>query len=170
MTWWIGKLRTHVSIAAGQVGSYGFLTEKTGPQVVRSVRLQLLVYGLAIAISAAFARPLFPTFWLVPVALGQPLPRAILLAEHTGCSQDDNALTNTRTTHTVFLIRLMWEMPFRVEHHRYPALPFFALASAHRSLARVWRTSLAGVTWASTSISFGSLKKRSPPSPESAPP
>ena len=29
---------------------------------------------------------------------------------------------------------LMWEMPYHAEHHRYPALPFFALAEAHRSV------------------------------------
>ena len=28
----------------------------------------------------------------------------------------------------------MWEMPYHAEHHRYPALPFFALAPAHASL------------------------------------
>jgi fatty acid desaturase len=59
-----------------------------------------------------------------------------LLAEHTRCSQDDNAFTNTRTTHTVFPVRfLIWEMPYHAEHHRYPALPFFALARAHAVLA-----------------------------------
>jgi fatty acid desaturase len=29
----------------------------------------------------------------------------------------------------------MWEMPYHAEHHRYPALPFFALARAHQALA-----------------------------------
>ena len=99
------------------------------------MRLQLLVYAAAIALSFALWRPLFVTYWLLPVALGQPLLRAILLAEHTGCSEDDNPLTNTRTTHTWFLVRfLMWEMPYHAEHHRYPALPFFALAPAHDAL------------------------------------
>jgi fatty acid desaturase len=133
--WWIGKLQTHIAIARGRVRHHGFLNDQTRPLVVRSVRLQLLVYGAAIALSVALGRPLFVTHWLLPVALGQPLLRAILLAEHTGCSEDDNSLANTRTTHTVWPVRfLMWNMPFHAEHHRYPALPFFVLAAAHQRL------------------------------------
>jgi fatty acid desaturase len=133
--WWIGKLRAHATLALGRTSGYGFLNQTTGPLAVRSVRWQLLVYGLAIAASIALGRPYFATYWLVPVVLGQPLLRAILLAEHTGCSSDDNSLTNTRTTHTLWPVRfLMWEMPYHAEHHRYPALPFFALGGVHQSL------------------------------------
>lgn len=132
LPWWRGKLRTHAAIALGRVAGYGFLTDKTRPEVVRSVRWQLLVYGAAIAGSFAVGRPLFVTWWLLPVAAAQPLLRAILLAEHTSCSEDDDPLSNTRTTHTLLPIRfLMWEMPYHAEHHRYPALPFFALRPAH---------------------------------------
>jgi fatty acid desaturase len=130
--WWLGKLRRHVAIALGRVGGHGFLNDRTRPEVIRSVRLQLLVYGVGIAGSIAVGRPLILTFWLLPVAAAQPLLRAILLAEHTACSNDDDAMANTRTTHTSFPVRfLMWEMPFHAEHHRYPALPFFALRRAN---------------------------------------
>jgi fatty acid desaturase len=133
--WWVGKLRTHFGIALGRVAQYPFLSDETRPRVVRSVRLQLAVYALALALSIAFGRPWFLTYWLLPVALGQPLLRAILLAEHTGCSESGDALANTRTTHTLLPVRfLMWEMPYHAEHHRYPALPFFALATAHEAL------------------------------------
>jgi fatty acid desaturase len=134
-TWWVGKLRTHFSIAFGFVDAYPFLNEETRPRVINSVRFQLLCYALAILVSLAEWEPLFLTYWLLPVAAGQPLLRAILLAEHTGCSQDDDALANTRTTHTLWPVRfLMWEMPYHAEHHRYPAIPFFALARAHATL------------------------------------
>jgi fatty acid desaturase len=132
LPWWTGKVQTHLAIARGRVGGYGFLNEKTRPEVVRSVRLQLLVYGVGIAVSIAVGRPWFVTFWLLPVVAAQPLLRAILLAEHTACSSDDNAMSNTRTTRTILPVRfLMWNMPFHAEHHRYPALPFFALGPAH---------------------------------------
>lgn len=135
LPWWLGKMRTHLAIATGRVASYGFLNEKTGPQVVRSVRLQLLVYGVAVVASVALRQPLVLIYWLIPVAAAQPLLRGILLAEHTGCSQDDNPLSNTRTTHTVWPVRfLMWDMPYHAEHHRYPALPFYTLASVHQRL------------------------------------
>lgn len=135
VTWWLGKLKTHFTLALGRTAPYGFLNVQNRRAVLRSVRLQLAVYGLAIAVSVYFGQPWFVQYWLVPVALGQPLLRAILLAEHGGCSLDDNPLTNTRTTHTLLPVRLlMWEMPYHAEHHRYPALPFFALAATHQRL------------------------------------
>ena len=136
LLWWIGKLKTHFTIAAGRTEGFVFLNQNRGSQVVRSVRLQLLVYAAAIGVSIAVGEPWFVvTYWLLPVAVAQPLLRAILLAEHTGCSENDDALSNTRTTHTVLPVRLlMWDMPYHAEHHRYPALPFFSLGSAHKSL------------------------------------
>jgi fatty acid desaturase len=59
----------------------------------------------------------------------------ILLAEHTGCSYDENPLTNTRTTLTLWPIRfLMWNMPYHAEHHLYASIPFHSLAKAHTKL------------------------------------
>jgi fatty acid desaturase len=132
VTWWIGKLKTYATIASGKTSAYPFLNDQTARAVVRSVRLQLAAYALLALTSVALGQPYFVSFWLLPVAVGQPLLRAILLAEHTGCSQDDDASTNTRTTLTLWPVRLlMWEMPYHAEHHRYPALPFFSLARAH---------------------------------------
>jgi fatty acid desaturase len=135
LTWWLGKLKTHGSLALGRTRGYPFLTEATRAPVVRSVRLQLAVYAAAVVLSFVLGRPLFVVFWLAPLALGQPWLRAVLLAEHTGCSLSADALTNTRTTYTPWPVRfLMWEMPYHAEHHRYPALPFFALSEAHQML------------------------------------
>lgn len=133
--WWLGKLRTHFRLAAGQTSSYGFLNQETAPRVVRSVRLQLCVYLVALAACFRLTEPYFISYWLVPVALAQPLLRAILLAEHMGCSETADMLSNTRTTYALWPVRfLMWEMPYHADHHRYPALPFFALARAHARL------------------------------------
>ncbi len=148
--WWLGKLRTYYKLALGRTGSYGFLNETNAPGVVRSVRLQLLTYGVAIALSVWLGHPYFVTFWLLPVAIAQPLLRAILLAEHMGCTNDADMLSNTRTTYTVWPVRfLMWEMPYHAEHHRYPALPFFVLERTHVALephlAQVARSGYSGL-------------------------
>jgi len=152
LPWWQGKLRTYVRLAGGNTRGYGFLNEKTGPLVVRSVRLQLLCYSVAIAASVWLGYPYFVVYWLLPVAAAQPLLRAILLAEHMGCSQNDDMLSNTRTTYTLWPVRfLMWEMPYHADHHRYPALPFFALSSVHRRLApylsHIARKGYLGLHW-----------------------
>ena len=101
--------------------------------VIRSIRWQLAVYASAIAVSIAVGQPWFILYWLLPLIVGQPILRFILLAEHTGCTLGANRLTNTRTTLTLWPVRLfMWNMPFHAEHHLYPSIPFHALADAHK--------------------------------------
>jgi fatty acid desaturase len=74
-------------------------------------------------------------FWLLPLALGLPFLRLYLLSEHTGCSEDDDGLTNTRTTVSLWPVRfLMWNLPYHAEHHLFPSIPFHQLPAAHRFL------------------------------------
>jgi fatty acid desaturase len=134
-TWWMGKLRTHFAVASGRVEASPFIPPAARAEVIRSTRAQLGVYAGLIVVSVVLGRPLFLMYWLLPLAVGQPLLRAILLAEHTGCTQDDDPFTNTRTTLTLWPVRfLMWNMPYHAEHHLYPAIPFHALSRAHAKL------------------------------------
>ncbi|MEC4807176.1 MAG: fatty acid desaturase family protein [Jaaginema sp. PMC 1079.18] len=136
LPWWLGKIRGHFKVATGQLEEYFFLPESVAAAAIRSTRLQLVVYGGAIALSMILGHPLAVFwYWVLPLAVGQPLLRYILLAEHTNCTLDDNPLTNTRTTLTLLPIRLlMWNMPFHVEHHLYPSIPFHQLPTAHQEL------------------------------------
>ncbi|WP_049858481.1 fatty acid desaturase family protein [Gloeothece citriformis] len=136
LPWWIGKLQGHFSMAFGQFQDCPFIPEAAQKEITRSTRLQLAVYGIAIAVSLIFKQPWFFVYWLLPLAVGQPILRFILLAEHTECSRDNNFLTNTRTTLTGWPIRfLMWNMPYHAEHHLYPSIPFHALPLAHQKLS-----------------------------------
>jgi fatty acid desaturase len=48
---------------------------------------------------------------------------------------DRNGLTNTRTTLSNAVVRLlMWNMPYHAEHHLYPSIPCHRLADAHAVL------------------------------------
>jgi len=133
--WWLGKLKTHYRVCAGKLDQMPYISESARSEVISSNRWQVLVYGLAIAFSLIFQQPWFITLWLLPLAVGQPILRFILLAEHTGCSYDNNPLANTRTTLTWLPIKfMMWNMPFHAEHHLYPSLPFHALPQAHQEL------------------------------------
>jgi fatty acid desaturase len=135
LTWWLGKIKTHFRVALGQVENYPFIPPTAHKEVIRSVRLQLLTYLAAIAISLMFRQPWFLTYWLFPLIVSQPILRMYLLAEHTGCTHDANPLTNTRTTLTLWPLRfLMWNMPFHAEHHLYASIPFHALPAAHEKL------------------------------------
>jgi fatty acid desaturase len=125
LPWWWGKIQGHSRIALGLIEECEYISEAARDEVIRSTRLQLFVYAMAIGISVFFAQPWFITYWLLPLAVGQPILRFLLLAEHTGCSLDDNSLTNTRTTLTLAPLRfLMWNMPFHAEHHLYASIPY----------------------------------------------
>jgi fatty acid desaturase len=135
LPWWWGKLKSHTRVALGQLESYPFIPESARAEVIRSTLLQLAVYAIAILVSAIAQQPWFLLYWLLPLLIGQPILRFILMAEHTGCSQDSNPFTNTRSTITLFPLRfLMWNMPFHAEHHLYPSIPFYQLAIAHQQL------------------------------------
>ena len=134
--WWIGKIKGHWQVATGQLENMPYLPETAYQEVQRSTWLQLAIYGGAIALSIAVGQPWFWLYWLLPLAIGQPLLRFIRIAEQTGCPDGDNPLTNTRTTLTTWPIKLMmWNMPFHAEHHLYPSIPFHQLAAAHDELS-----------------------------------
>ncbi len=62
------------------------------PEVIRSTGWQLGIYTGAIAISILVGQPWFLLYWLLPLFIGQPTLRFILLAKHTGCTLDANLL------------------------------------------------------------------------------
>lgn len=133
--WWLGKIKTYFRISQGHIKFYPFISETAGDEVINSVRWQLAVYALLIAISVAFQQPWFILYWLLPLVVAQPILRLYLLAEHTLCTNDNNSLTNTRTTLTLFPLRfMMWNMTYHAEHHLYQSIPFHALPAAHQHL------------------------------------
>ncbi|MDM7946251.1 MAG: fatty acid desaturase [Oceanibaculum nanhaiense] len=134
--YWIGRFRSLGKLAAGNFQGADFVPDKARGEVVRSVRLMIAFYALVLAgaVATGSAWPLL--YWIVPVVMAQPFLRAYLLTEHTGCSEDANGLTNTRTTLAAWPVRLlMWNMPFHVEHHLYPSIPFHALPALHGKIS-----------------------------------
>ncbi|MEL6136872.1 MAG: fatty acid desaturase [Cyanobacteria bacterium J06628_6] len=142
LPWWWGRLVAHTKVALGQLDDFYFLPESAYGSVVQSTWLQLGGYGAIAILSVLLGHPTFiVTYWLLPLAVGQPLLRFLLLAEHGGCTHDDNPLTNTRTTLTLWPLRfLMWNMPYHAEHHLYPSIPFHALPAAHQTLNAYFET------------------------------
>jgi fatty acid desaturase len=120
----------------GDMSAYPFITPRTAPTIIRSLRLMSLFVLVCAALSMVLVGWWAPlVFWIGPQLLGQPLLRLYLLAEHTLCTMDANGLTNTRTTLTNAAVRLvMWNMSYHAEHHLYPSIPFHRLADAHRMI------------------------------------
>jgi len=134
INFWRVRVIDYPRLALGLARELPFVPESARRPIALSMSAQFLVYlGVAAAIAAGWTAPLY--YWFLPVVLAQPLLRALLIAEHTGCSLDDNGLTNTRTTLARLPVRLlMWNMPFHAEHHLYPAVPFHHLPAMHLRL------------------------------------
>jgi fatty acid desaturase len=97
-------------------------------EVVREARVLWACYLAVLVISVVLRRDEAFIYWILPAIAGQPFLRLYLAAEHTGCATSGDPFANTRTTYTNRWVRfLAWQMPFHVEHHAFPSVPFHAL-------------------------------------------
>jgi fatty acid desaturase len=81
-------------------------------RVRTSIRWQFALYGALLLLSFPGGNGFLVRFWLLPLLVGQPLLRFVLLAEHGGCAFSADGLANTRTALTLSPLRwLMWNMP-----------------------------------------------------------
>ena len=123
----------------------GILTEFEKQSIPESARPVLqhqawffwFVYIAIAAISIWFQSWIAVIFWLIPRFAGEPLQKIIRMAEHVGCSYNSNIFENTRTLYTWAPIRwLCWNMPYHVEHHAIPLVPFYKLPELHKILQK----------------------------------
>lgn len=132
---WFNKPRELFRIAAGRTERYPYIPADARKTTAISAAAQLFLYAALLVVSLATKSTVVLYYWFLPAVLAQPLLRAILITEHTGCSEDANGLTNTRTTLTSWPVRLlMWNMPYHTEHHLYPSIPFHRLPEAHAKI------------------------------------
>jgi len=133
---WLDAVSTTVKHALGQCPEPYLASEKVQREVREEARAYLALYlgllagGLMVpALGSALL-----TFWVLPSLLGQPMLRFYLFGEHRGCQSDPhNILCNTRSMTTNWLYRKMaWQMPYHVEHHAWPYVPFHKLEDANR--------------------------------------
>ena len=75
-------------------------------------------------------------YWIEPSLIGQIFLRIYLIAEHNGCQIGTNMWQNTRSTKTYFFhCYLAWNMPYHLEHHAFPFVPFYLLPKLHKTIA-----------------------------------
>lgn len=130
LPYWTGQAKLVLTQARGRVRAE-YLPAPALGRIRREARLMLAGYGLVAA--SLLVSPLLFWVWLLPALLGQPFLRLYLLAEHGDCPRVANMFENTRTTFTTALVRFFaWNMPYHVEHHVYPAVPFHHLPDLHR--------------------------------------
>jgi len=128
---WLYHLQTLIRNAKNPVED--FVPEPAHKGVRIEARAWLLIYLLLMVASIVYGSIVLLKVWIIPLLLGQPFLRLYLIAEHGLCENSDNALDNSRTTKTNWLIRkLAWNMPYHVEHHTYPGVPFYRLPELHK--------------------------------------
>ncbi len=128
--YWVGKLRILRNNAGGKFDAT-HIAPRAHSRLKTEARL-LIVFYATIALVTLFISPILIWIWLVPVALGFPVLRLYLLAEHGRCPTVANMFDNTRTTLSNRMVNLLaWNMPYHAEHHAYPNVPFHKLPDAH---------------------------------------
>jgi fatty acid desaturase len=123
-----GRLRLMLGHAVTGKVTLPWIPESKRAVIVREARVYAALYALLLALSLWFASALLLWVWIVPLVVGQFFLRPYLYAEHTGCERTRSAFENTRTTYTAAVVKwFAWNMPYHVEHHAYPSIPFHAL-------------------------------------------
>ena len=98
----------------------------------RVMTLAYLIIILAMAITGWWG---LIWYWLVPLALGEPVMRFIRMTEHVGRPQVKQMSDNTRTSYVSLPWRfLCWNMNYHAEHHYIASIPFHALPELHKKL------------------------------------
>jgi fatty acid desaturase len=131
-----GRVRLMLGHALTGKVSVPWIPENKRNDVVREARLYLAGYALLLAVSLALNTAILLWVWVIPLLFGQLILRPYLYSEHTGCERTRDAFDNTRTTYTGRVVRwFAWNMPYHVEHHAYPSVPFHALPKLNRIVA-----------------------------------
>ena len=153
LPYWKARIQNLIEFSRGRFDTAPFIPEIARPEIVRSVRGLAAVIVVLVVGSIALRTDALVWYWLLPLALALPLLRLYLLTEHTGCTEDDDGLTNTRTTISVWPVRfLMWNLPYHAEHHLFPSIPFHRLPATHRRLRSHLRFVATGYVSAHRSI------------------
>jgi fatty acid desaturase len=123
-----GRLRLMLGHAITGNVTVPWIPESKRAVIVGEARAYAALYVLLLALSLWFSSALLLWVWIVPLVIGQFFLRPYLYAEHTGCERTRSAFENTRTTYTGAVVKwFAWNMPYHVEHHAYPSIPFHAL-------------------------------------------
>jgi fatty acid desaturase len=150
---WVTRINTVASHAFTGRAPQPWIAPEKRALIVREARFYVFVYAAVIAVSILLQSGVLLWIWVLPAMLGQIFLRLYLLAEHTGCEMSDDTLGNTRTTYTNAVVRFFaWNMPYHVEHHAYPAIPFHCLPKANAYFRASIRVGPPGYVAASRSI------------------
>ena len=140
--WWrnVWRILRHATLGpdANDIRGAMHVPKHMHSRLVVEARVLLAVYTIIAVVAIANGVGLWLVWlWIVPRLVGEPVQRMIRVAEHTGCEESPEIMRNTRTTLTSAPLRMLgWQMPYHVEHHLYPNVPFHGLPGVHARIAK----------------------------------
>lgn len=139
--WWrnIWRILRHATLGPDAQDVRGAMHVPRHKHAVLATEARILIGAYAVIAALAIWQNVglwLLWLWIVPRLVGEPVQRMLRVAEHTGCQETPEVMANTRTTLTTAPIRwLAWQMPFHVEHHLFPNVPFYALPKVHADIS-----------------------------------
>jgi fatty acid desaturase len=167
--YWTGQTRALIAAAAG-APLPAYVPPRGVARVRAEARVFLAIYAIVAGLPVVTGSTLSLTLWVIPVLLGQPVLRAFLLAEHTGCPLVPDMLANSRTTFALRATRwLAWEMPWHTAHHAAPTVPFHRLGALTAEIESALKSTAQGYLDAQGQI-LRAIDARGETSVDAAPP
>ncbi len=129
--YWKNKVLLLISNARGEVFD-DFVPENAREGVRAEARISIVLYA-GLLVFSIWISPVLVWVWLAPLVIGFPVLRLYHLAEHGLCPAVGDMFENSRTVFTNRIVRFVtWNMPYHIEHHTMPMVPFFRLPELHR--------------------------------------
>ncbi|AXV83814.1 fatty acid desaturase family protein [Ralstonia solanacearum] len=115
-----------------------FNTKESDLPAVRTDFVVMLLWCTVVALLTWKAPEIAVKTFLVPVCVFFPLILYLIsLPEHYKVDCGNNALENTRTVRSIWLVRqIFWNINYHTAHHAFPYVPFYNLPKAHRILEK----------------------------------
>jgi fatty acid desaturase len=130
LVYWMNKAGLLFSNAFGEIRG-DFIPQSAHARIRSEARASLAIYAALFVASVAIT-PVLLWIWIIPLAIGFPFLRLYHLAEHGHCPYVSNMFENTRTVFTNRIVRFVtWNMPYHIEHHTLPMVPFYRLPDLH---------------------------------------
>jgi len=143
------------------VKAYAMASANNRRRIFTEYSLMLLVYATAASFAIGMNHPewLF-WYWLAPISVAIVMANVRALAEHMGTFGAGDAMLKTRTVTSNRLVSfLMLNLNYHLEHHLFPAVPWYNLPKIHRLLKPLYESRGAVIQQSYTAFVFQTLRR-----------
>jgi len=118
------------------VRAYAMASRGNRQRIVAEYSLMFLAYATAVSFAFVMRHPEWLLwYWLGPISVAVVLSNVRALSEHMGTLGDGDAMLKTRTVTSNRLVSfLMLNLNYHLEHHLFPAVPWYNLPKIHQLL------------------------------------